>query len=189
MFMPLFSVVYPANAEFYCKMLLEVASFDALPAEEINSEVWHDSLQTEDDSIGKFESLGYDGPFMVSNLITMQIMLGFTLIFNLIFIAATVTLGRFSKFCKSRVARAKGLVLWRMPHGFLIESYSVITICCILNVQHLDWANAAVSFNSAIALITLVFLTSYPAVLVAFLIRNRDNLDKRSFLNKFEPMY
>lgn len=42
--MPLFDAKYPANAEYFCKMMLEVASFDAVPADEINAEIWKDDL-------------------------------------------------------------------------------------------------------------------------------------------------
>ena len=69
MFMPLFAADYPANAEFFCQMLLEVASFDAIPAEEINSDIWSDSLEpsdpTTENDIGKFENLGYDSPYLL----------------------------------------------------------------------------------------------------------------------------
>ena len=63
MFMPLFASNYPANAEIFCVMLLEVAAFDAIPAEEINEAIWSDSLDTyeEGNDIGRFESLGFDG--------------------------------------------------------------------------------------------------------------------------------
>ena len=45
MFMPLFDVAYPANADTFWRMLLEVAAFDALPASEINTEIWQETLE------------------------------------------------------------------------------------------------------------------------------------------------
>ena len=45
MFMPLFDAKYPANAEYFCQMLLEVASFDAIPADEINNGMWQQELE------------------------------------------------------------------------------------------------------------------------------------------------
>ena len=55
--MPLYDVSYPANAEYFCQMLLEVAAFDAIPSERINLSIWKDKLKHKggsDDEIGKF---------------------------------------------------------------------------------------------------------------------------------------
>ena len=77
--MPLFAASYPANAEFFSQMLLEVAAFDAIPAEEINSHIWNDALEPSnpeiDNDIGNFEKLGYQGPYVLLNLTSTLIML------------------------------------------------------------------------------------------------------------------
>ena len=77
MFMPLFASNYPANAHIFCTMLLEVAAFDAIPAEQINEAIWTDSLETygdEDVDIGRFESLGFDGQNFLPNMTSTLIM-------------------------------------------------------------------------------------------------------------------
>lgn len=146
MFMPLFNVVYPANAQFYCRLLLEVASYDAIPSEEINGGIWQKSLENGDD-IGKFESLGYDGPFIVANLTSTLIMLSLAVLSNIVLFALTFMTCKFRDKLKSCRPSIRGNLFWRLPNGFLIESYSVLTICCVLNLKNLKWDHSAVSFN------------------------------------------
>ena len=95
MFMPLLAASYPANVEFFCQMLLEVAAFDAIPAEDINVYIWEDSLQPDGDAdaeqdIGKFEDLGYDGPYVLVNLTSSLIMLILSLVVFVVLLLVTL---------------------------------------------------------------------------------------------------
>ena len=138
MFMPLFAADYPANAEFFCQILLEVASFDAIPADEINSEVWSDSLEPSDpaaeNDIGKLENLGYDSPNVLLNLTSPLIML----ILSMVTFLALLLLSFIyccCNWCERQRGWFQGALLWNVPIAFLIESYSVIAICCMLNMM------------------------------------------------------
>lgn len=76
MIFPLLRVSYPANAEYFCAILLQIFSFDAIDTEEINKSIWQDELQqTEQSDIGKFESLGYETSSILTNLASTIMML------------------------------------------------------------------------------------------------------------------
>ena len=138
MFMPLFAVLYPANAEFFCKLLLEVASYDAIPADTINAAIWSDVLEPSEGAevdIGKFESLGFDGPYGLPNLTSTVVMFTMFILFYSILLCIGSASCCFSWLQRKR-SNIDGILRWTFPIGFLMDSYSVISICCLLNLKH-----------------------------------------------------
>ena len=188
MFMPLFAALYPANAEFFCKMLLEVASFDAIPADTINDAIWSDALELSEETevdIGKSENLGFDGPNGLPNLTSSLVM--FTMFMVFYSISLCISSASCCFWCLQRKRReCHGIVFWNFPISFLMGSYSVISICCLINLKHFSSdERAAITVNSAIAVVLLIFLVVYPILIQCFLYKNRKNLSKNSFKNRF----
>lgn len=118
-------------------MLLEVASFDAIPAEDINSYLWEDALLPEDPTveqdIGKFEDLGYDGPFVLINLTSPLLIFSLSLVILLALLILSIKYCC-CKCCKKHRGTFYGTLFWNLPIAFVAESFSVIAICCMLNM-------------------------------------------------------
>ena len=191
MFMPLFDVAYSANAEYFCQMLLEVAAFDAIPSERINQYLWNNSLQLNNDfeGLGKFENLGYDGPFILANLTSTLVMLS-----TMITIYAILFMLSYAKCCCIKFKKNKksflGEIFWNQPIKFMTDSFSVISICCILNLKSWQLSdNIEKKINSIFAIVLLVIASLYPILMHLFIQRNKFNVKKRNFERKFKSAY
>lgn len=133
--MPLFSVNYPALAETFCNMLLQVAAFEAINTEKINERVWGTKLAEFDENadIGRFANLGYNGPSIMPNLASTLIMFSLTLLVPL----APICLSSCMLCCDCLSIDKSyflGQLMWNLPIAFLINTYSVLAICSLLNI-------------------------------------------------------
>ena len=91
--------------------------------------------------MGKFESLGFDSPFVFQNLTTTLFMFLLSLaFFTLIFLLS----GSSCCFlCVQRIrSHLRGMLSWKFPIGFLMDSYSVVAIACLLNLKYFSEQNA-----------------------------------------------
>ena len=161
-------------------MLLEVASYDAIPADDINFALWDDALQPEEQEeeydIGKFEDLGYDGPYVLTNLTSSLVILLVSLIGLLALIILSMEFCC-CKCCGKLRGSFYGVMFWNFPIRFLKESFSVIAICCMLNMTSLSWnSRGEVRANTIIALILFALLCIYPIYMQIFLYRHREDL-------------
>lgn len=179
MFMPLFKVTYQPVAEAFCNILLQVAAFEAIDAEPINDVVWGDSSSKSVESestarIGRFENLGYEGPNSIPNLASTLIMLSILLSL----LMPLVYLSRKKKCCtvvQSKRGELQGMLNWNMPIAFLLNSYSVCSICCLLNLKYANsTASLSASANLIASLLLLILLVSFPVAQVICLRRNKD---------------
>ena len=178
-FLPLYATNYPANAQVFCKMLLEAVAFEMLPADDINERIWGDTLDNYDDNdhedsddMGKFESLGFDGHYVLPNLTSTLTMLLVTIVAN-VFLLLT-------SFCycfRAKKSKFIGRLFWNTPIRFLMDSYGVVAISCIFNFGHMSWHSNdkwQITINSVFACLLLTLLSLYPLLMVAWLYRRRN---------------
>lgn len=172
-------------------MLLEVAAFEAIDTKVINEGIWGSSLSAKEGDefeIGRVENLGYDGPYVLPNLGPTLIMLSI----KVLILLALLEMSK-SKRCFVCIKRNKdvyrGSLTWNMPINFLIDSYSVLAICTLLNLQSDSQERAVFRLNFASSLVMMIILVSYPVLSQVFLLRNRRALNRTSFKRKFSSAY
>ena len=137
----------------------------------------------------KLESLGFETTWMLPNLgsILLFVAIYFVLLIVLLFMKALEYC--FPK-CMGRKAQSlSSFLLWRWPIRFLRDSFSVIAICCIVNIAYNSWGTTESIVNSSFAAAMLAFLVLYPALMQWFLYRNRDNLEMEEFRSRYGSAY
>ena len=60
-------------------------------------------------------------------------------------------------------------MFWNYPIKFLKQSFSVIVICCLLNIKYMSWKIDEAILNSSLSTILFAFLLLYPALIQIFL--------------------
>ena len=94
------------------------------------------------------------------------------------------------KCCRKQRSNFCGALLWNFPIAFLAESFSVVSICCVLNMTQLSWdTKTAIVANSVVSLVIFVLLCVYPIGIQLFLYKNRFNLQQSNFKKKFQAAY
>lgn len=174
-FMPLFEADYPANARIFCDLLLEVASFDIIPLEEINASVWGEvdsysqDAEEGDSLMAKIESLGYDGTWLLLNIGSTLIYFGLHTICLVTLVLASSIKHKCCHCLHKRQSSIQGMLFWTWPIQFVNDAYSVLALCTCLNVRYLDFSDGASALNSLLSLITLGLLVLYPLFIQNFL--------------------
>lgn len=184
-YLPLFNAQYPTNADKFCQTLLKIASFDAIPVEDINQALWPSD---EEQDIGSFDRLGFDSALLLPNLASTLLMFSIELLVITLLFAASCL----KKCClclRNKKGSFQGSLFFNTPISFVMSSYGVITLCCLLNLKKLSWDSPEQSLNSSATLLITVLIICYPLVIQGFLFKNRDSLAKRDFKLKYESAY
>ena len=80
-------------------------------------------------------------------------------------------------------------VFWSWLINLFSSSYIVIALCCLINVAHASNDTFESALNTYFAIVFLVMLTLYPALMQTFLYLRRDSLTKKGFKNKYHGAY
>lgn len=136
----------------------------------------------------KFESLGFETVWLVTNLGSVTFFAGLYLIM-LAYLYLLKLLSKCSGNAYKRYRRLKPTVFWSWPINFLSENYLVITTCCLIQIQHRSWTNSVTSLNTNLAILLMILLIVYPILIQCFLHNRREQLRKRNFRKKYGSAY
>ena len=170
-------------------VFLKIAAFEAIPTywiyENMLERLEKETIQ--DELIEKLESLGFDSTWILPNL-------GSLIFFSVLFIATLFLLALLKCVAYFRpvnryVSAIESFTFWNWPIKFLKESYSVISICCLINVFYASWETADAILNSVIAYIFLLMLILYPGLSALFLHSRKKDLKTKTFRKKFLAAY
>ena len=93
------------------------------------------------------------------------------------------------KWYKNRKSLLRGKICWNLPLGFLRDSFSILSLCSLLNIYFISWATTQASVNSAFAITIIAILIIEPIVVAFFLYLNKPQLKHQAFKLKFEQAY
>ena len=89
----------------------------------------------------------------------------------------------------SQIYAIESFTFWNWPIDFLKESYSVIAICCLINVFYSSWDTADAIINSTLAYTLLTMLVLYPGLSGMYLHSRRKDMKTKTFRKKFWSAY
>ena len=136
----------------------------------------------------KMEDLGFESTWLLPNLGSLLFFMGlFPLIIVLLAIISCIA--RFWNKCKQGQYNLSGFVFWNWPITYLTDSYVVIQICCLYNIQNQSWHNQAAQVNSGLSWSLFGLLLLYPALMQWYLYSKRAMLNHESFLHKYRKAY
>lgn len=143
-FFALYNVSYPPHVEYFCRILLEIAAFDMVPADEINGEIYKEKESEQQRKIKesalfqKIEGLGFEEIEVMLNLSsTFVVLILQTIVLSLTYWTSLCTCC--CRCCTKRKACFRGLIFWNLPLNFVRDTFSVLALCSLLNVRFLSW--------------------------------------------------
>lgn len=167
---------------------MEIAAFDYYDTTDVVHEVF-DAPPTEpiDED---FEALGFESEYLLVNIGSLVLPWLMQAVF-LVILLLIVCCG-----CKSDLAyklhrRIFRFIFWGANITLVNESYMVVIVCLLINVQNLDFSTKGLSAMSAICLAFLVLYTIIPALFLFRICRNhKENNGKLKLQEpKWRAMY
>jgi len=169
--MPLFKVSMPANASLFFAQMMAIAAFDLIETGPYLDVLLN--LPPSDPLNSNFAAVGFESRYVLHNMGTLLL----ALILYVISIFLAFIMQKMG--CENVVYRGQ---LWyqELFYGTLIsivtESYSIFSVSCLINVQHLEWSSAGLIVMSTTALILLLVILTYPLVYGIFMVRSFQTL-------------
>ena len=167
--MPLFQVILPSNCGLFFKQVMEIAAFDFYEFGDIIHSKF-EIEETEPVSEG-FEQIGFESQYFLVNMGTMVI---FYAIYLLCFLIAPVLRAcrGCSKFIKRRSKKLDAGVYWGNLITLLQESYMIIIVCVLINIQIFSMDSLGLQVMSILCATFLALLIILPIVFIWRLERN-----------------
>ena len=83
----------------------------------------------------------------------------------------------------------KTQLMWNFTLRFLSETYMIVTICCMINLNYMHFNDLAMSISSVFTLIFTVVITAFPIYIGLFMEINWNVLQKPITKTKVGVMY
>lgn len=165
---PFFAVKLPANSLAFFSFLLQIVSFEMIPCEFLYSEMEQPLSEIPvNERAERYESIGFDGVWIVINLGSFFLLLCL-FPFRFLKLAILRLLERKWPQLKKHRKSARHELLWEWPIATIKESFIVIAMSCLINISFIKWEstedNFAARLNLVIAYILCAFTILYPAI-------------------------
>ena len=151
----MFSLVIPANAAIIFNVLMQVAAFDPIPAED-TIDKWF-ALEDTGAFRAKFQMLGFESYFCLSNMGTQAIVF-----FCVLVLLTTVKLLRCICSSSKRMKRFKrkldSYFLYRFFLRLMQELYIIFITTAVINLYYLKWETNGQRLNSLVGLALTVIV-------------------------------
>lgn len=166
-YLPLFWVKFPANASTFTAFLLDIATFDMVPSEEINGEVF--VLPDDEPYNVNFQQSKIDSKYAIMILGTILYIL---FIYLLLVVIERIWARVVLKYPRT-AARHKKLhdfLYWTGLNTLALEVYLDLALAGSLNVGTMRWLknNPDLTFTNVFAICCVVFCAAYPIWVISF---------------------
>ena len=183
--LPLFNVIMPANAAQIFNVLMQIAAFDPIPAEDTIG-VWLD-LEETGPYKNDFELMGFESFFCLFNLGTQALTITLVLLFLLL---------NWPFYCNRKRSETINRCQKRMNKTFkykfflrlMRELYIIILICALINLYYLKWDTYGQVLNSLTSLATISVTGLYP-IWVYCILSGTTNWHRLQFERKFGTLF
>jgi len=165
--MPLFTVALPANVSIFFGYMMQIAAFEIFDTKGYLDKVF--KLNPSEPLNGNFESLGLESIYLVHNMGTLALLY--------VFYIAIVAWSYFMRLaCPAHGNTLQRHLFWGALIRLVTESYSIMSISCLINMRHLDWTSLNLGLMSSLTLLVFLLLILFPVYYTRFTTRNFDSL-------------
>ena len=96
--------------------------------------------------------------------------------------------------CKNKRAKkfheqTKSFLLWNGVFRLLNEPYVVYVVSCLTQTLAMSWSHAGEVINNLLMIVMLLVIMAFPIWIFFFIRRNKENLNKKKFMQKYEDIY
>ena len=161
-----------------------MAFFDPIPT----AGFWCDVLEIEETGPinAQFNRVGFGSKYFLNNM--GSLLFGFILypifVFMQWFLRKVIPL-RFKKM-HTRLADFREGLFWSSAITLIMESYAILTICCLMSLPYLWWDSVGNSIQSASTLFFFVMVLVVPAFVLLKLLRSFYYLYQSSYYKSYE---
>jgi hypothetical protein len=160
--MPLFNIQTPGNAQTFFNVIFAIASFDFIDLDPTINKILH--LNSTEPFNDKFDSLGFQRIYLLNNLGSM--LLAFILYFlGILFLLIIDQFAGQSEWISKISQKLRNDLFNQHIVGIMIESYSILSVSCLINLNYLRFGTYGEFVQSAACLFTLLALIGFPLVL------------------------
>ena len=166
--LPLFKVNIPANALLLFNKIMEIAAFDIIEINDtLNSLL---NLEPTGPYRQNFDAVGFESIYLLNNLGALN----FAYLFWSIAALFTIILkccDQESKTARKVKNRVSKFIFFNPIISIFLESYSLIAVCCFINISYISFENYGVTVHTLACLIFMVSIFAVPILGVKFLLK------------------
>lgn len=167
-YMPLFWVKFPANAGTFNAFLIDIATFDIVPSEEINGEVF--VLPDDEPYNVNFQQSKIDSKYAITILGTIFYIL---MLYLLTVVIERIWARVVRKYPRTAIHQKKlhDFLYWGGLNTLAMEVYLDVALAGSLNVHTMRWLknNPDLAFTNVFAICCVIFAAGYPLWIFTFI--------------------
>lgn len=93
------------------------------------------------------------------------------------------------KCCRKIQTKLNVFLFWNKPIVTLMEAYSMLSMCCLINIAKLGNSGTIDKLSTSLTIIFILIIVGFPIVIAIFLLWNFKKLDKPRYLQKYGVLY
>lgn len=186
--MPLMSVAYPTNVQYFLNLLVDLINFDIIPTDYIIEKVFRIKESADDTTNTILSALGYKSTKLLSNMGTFFIALAFILALVVLIIVMRFLIKKFERVRKVYEWLNKKL-FFNLFLRTIMEGYLNFCISAFLAISNLSFDTADEIIDSVIGLLMLLLISVFPIFTFAFLYYSRPKLENPDFKVRVDSLY
>ena len=174
--MPLFHVNPPANANMLFTKIMEIAAFDIYEINEPLDKLLN--LEPTSPFNERFDTVGFESIYLLNNLGTLN----FAYIAWILAALITLILQKFaqdSKIARKVFNKMRKLLFFNTIISIYLESYSLLAVCCLINMNHISFENYGLVIHSMVTIMALFAIFLLPPFTSRHLTKFFDNLKEK----------
>ena len=184
--MPLFKINLPANAGLFFKQIMQIAAFDIVEIGEPLDKLL--DLEPTDPINENFEAVGFESIYLLNNMGSMAI--AYT-IWTVCALCAKILkcFVYHSKRARKAYNYLRKKVFYNSLISLILESYSLIAVCCLINMGFISFETYGVTVHSVACITFLILIIVLPIALTQHLIRFFRDLEESQMSQQYGSVY
>ena len=166
--MPLFKITLPANAGLFFKQIMQIAAFDIIEINEPLDNLL--DLEPTDPINENFEAVGFESIYLLNNMGTLAIAYFVWLFAAFIALILKMFITE-SKKAKHVYAELRKKLFFNSFISLFLESYSLVSVCCLINLSFLSFETYGVTVHSLSTISFFVIMMLSPVLLMQHLLK------------------
>jgi len=181
---PLFNVTLPANAGMFLSQMMTIAAFEVIDTKPFLNTVL--ALPHTDPLNSNFEAIGLESRYFIHNLGTVAL--------AYVLFVVSVAFSTLCRLCPTRKTKYFGEMrhrelFWGSLINLTTESFSILTISCMINLRFLQWDAVNTTAMSLLTIVVMLLLLAYPFYYYWLLVKNFEILTFKEFWYKYSAFY
>ena len=183
--LPLTDIVMPVNIGLVFNILMKIAAIDVINTDTLYRSMFN--FEETEALSDNFRLVGFESLWQIYNLGSIALFVA-AIPLMLFLLRLTKHCNRIPKL-QSACLILEGKMYYNFFIRFIMESYLMITLSCIINSKHIVWNTVATTFNSLLVIATFLIITLYPVGMILILSKYFKQLTTKGLKAQFGTIY